>query len=230
MKRICMIVLMALFCIGVCAQEEEESKKKTTWYVKLGGTFATLTGWEDEDIDNSSKMGYLVGIAFDRAVGTKGWFIGAGLQLRSKGGKTESYWYQDVSDGGASWTDREHNDCTYNINTIEIPLYFGYKFHITDNWSVDLRIGGFANYDLWGNMKKKTYGWYDGKSYDNGETKTNMGDWEDYDSYSAGALAGLGVWYKKFNLNLTYEFGLLEQFGEAGGKERNWLLTFGYAF
>lgn len=226
---------MTLFCMGVSAQEDG-TKKKTTWYVKVGGVSCTLSDFssdDDVDLGSSSKFGYLVGIAFDRAIGSKGWFWGAGLQLRSKGGKSDSYSYKNMNDDnggtGGSYTDTWNYDYTYNINALEIPISVGYKLSITDDWAVDLRIGGFVNYDLWGNVKEKSYGWYDGKSYDNGEEKYDLGDLDGYEALGYGALAGVGVWYKNFNLNFTYEYGFAESF-ENGGKERNCLLTLGYAF
>lgn len=233
MKKIFVLALMALFCIGASAGEDEKSKK-TTWYVKLGGVSCSLTDFDAGDYElaeTSSKLGYVVGIAFDRSIGSKGWFWGAGLQLRSKGGKTHYYTHKDMNDDngglGGSYTDTWNIDDTYNINTLEIPLSFGYKWRITDDWAVDFRVGGFFNYDISGNMKEKIYGWYDGKEYSYDETETKIGDL-DCDKYSAGALAGIGVWYKKFNINLTYELGLMEQF-EGGGKEKNLLFTVGYA-
>ena len=229
-----MIVLLIAFCIEVSARGEAE--KKTTWYVKVGGTLCTLTDFEnDEDLDlsTSSKMGYLVGIAFDKSIGKKGWFWSAGLQLRSKGGEADTYSYKDMNDDnggtGGSYTDTWNYDYTYNINTLEIPLSVGYKLSIANDWAIDLRIGGFINYDLWGNVKKESYGWYDGKQYDNGEEEYDLDDMEGYESLGYGALAGIGVWYKNFNINFTYELGFAETF-ETGGKERNCLLTIGYAF
>ena len=230
MKRLFMI---ALVCVATgMAANAQNSEKRTTWYVKVGGAFCTLADIdsnEDVDLSTSSKLGYLVGIALDSKIGSKGWFWSAGLQLRSKGGKTETYWYENIYDNGASWTDNEHDDNTYNINTLEIPLSIGYKLNIAKDLAVDLRIGGFIDYDLWGDVKHESYGWYDGKSYDNGEEKNDLDDVEGYESFGYGALAGIGVWYKNFNLNFTYEYGLAETF-DIGGKERNMLLTLGYAF
>ena len=235
MKKLIIVALMVTCCSTVMAQDNGK-EKKTTWYVKVGGAFCTLADLESEedvDLSTGSKTGYLIGIAFDRQIGTKGWFWGAGLQLRSKGGKADTYSYQDMNDydsgGGASWTDTYNGEYTYNINALEIPLSVGYKLNITDDWAVDLRVGGFIDYDLWGNVKQKSYGWYDGKSYDNGETECDLDDLDGYESLGYGALAGIGVWYKNFNLNFTYEFGFAESF-ETGGKERNMLLTLGYSF
>ena len=234
MKRLFMI---ALVCVATgMAANAQNSEKRTTWYVKVGGAFCTLADIDsDEDVDlsTSSKLGYLVGIALDSKIGSKGWFWSAGLQLRSKGGEADTYSYKDMNDDnggtGGSYTDTWNNDYTYNINTLEIPLAIGYKLNITDDLAVDLRIGGFIDYDLWGDVKHESYGWYDGKSYDNGEEKYDLDDVEGYESFGYGALAGIGVWYKNFNLNFTYEYGLAETF-DIGGKERNMLLTLGYAF
>lgn len=204
MRKLILMVVAALACTTINAQLVTSSsfkreKSKTVWYAKVGMTLANMSA-DGESADN--LMGYHVGIAFDHPIGGSGAFWGMGLTLGTKGYK--------VSEG--------KYEVKMNANKLEIPLNFGYKYTINDDFAVDARIGGFVNYDVFGKYKES-----DG----NDEDSYNLGDLEDYDRFSAGIQFGVGVWYQHLNLNITYQNGLVKQ-NEA--KERNWMIGLGYAF
>ena len=98
------------------------------------------------------------------------------------------------------------------------------KFQINDDLAVDARVGGFANYDVFGKVK------YTVKSQGDEETESiSLGDAVDAgDRFGAGIQFGVGVWYQHLNFNITYQKGLVDQFD--GAKENNWMLSLGYAF
>lgn len=203
MKKFLFLVVAAFVCSTVGAQvvtstSFKKAKKNTLWYVKAGMNIASVDG---EGAD--ALVGYNVGIAFDRPIGGSGVFWGMGLQLATKGWKV-SY---------------EGDEIKMNANKLEIPLNFGYKYQINDDFAVDARVGGFVNYDVFGKMKVKE---------DGDEESISLGDLEDYDRFGAGIQFGVGVWYQKLNLNITYQNGLVEQ--DYLGKERNWMISLGYAF
>lgn len=203
MKKFLFLVVAAFVCSTVGAQvvtstSFKKAKKNTLWYVKAGMNLA------NSDVDGTDGLvGYNVGIAFDRPIGGSGVFWGMGLQLATKGWKV-SY---------------EGDEIKMNANKLEIPLNFGYKYQINDDFAVDARIGGFVNFDVFGKMKAKE---------DGDEESISLGDLEDYDRLGAGIQFGVGVWYQKLNLNITYQNGLVEQ--DYIGKERNWMISLGYAF
>lgn len=201
MKKFLFLVLAAFVCSTVSAQvvtstSFKKTKKKTVWYVKAGANIANVGVEEGEGPD--ALFGYYVGIAFDRPIGGSGVFWNSGLQLATKGWKYE--------------------DAKLNANKIEIPLTFGYKYKVNDDFAVDARFGGFVNCDVFGTYKE---------TYRGEEESVSLGDLEDYDRFSAGIQFGVGVWYHKLNLNITYQNGLVKQ-NEC--KERNWMIGLAYAF
>lgn len=210
MKKFLFFVAAAFVCSTVGAQlvtstSFKKTKSKTVWYLKAGANIANFSVSDGDGPD--AIFGYNVGIAFDRPIGSSGVFWNSGLQLATKGWK---YSYDD---------DGEKIETKLNANKLELPLTFGYKYSVNDDIAVDARLGGFVNYDVFGKYKE---------SYDGEEESVNLGDLEDYDRLGAGIQFGIGVWYQKLNLNITFQKGLIEQM--EGCKEKNWMISLGYAF
>lgn len=204
MKKFLFAVAAIFVCSTISAQvvtstSFKKAKANTLWYVKAGMNIANMSG-DGESAD--AIMGYNVGIAFDRSIGTSGMFWGMGLQLATKGWK-----YSE-----------EDNETKLNAHKLEIPLNLGYKYQVNDDLAIDARVGGFANFDVFGKLKYKE---------DGEEESVNIGDLDEYDRFSAGIQFGVGVWYQKLNLNITYQNGLVKA-NEM--KERNWMISLGYAF
>ncbi len=209
MKKFLFFVLAAFMTATVSAQvvtstSFKKAKSGTVWYIKAGANIANVS--VDGGNGPDAIFGYNVGIAFDRPIGSNGVFWNSGLLLATKGWK---YKYSD-SDG-----DYEEK---LNANKLEIPVTFGYKYKVNDDIAIDARIGGFANYDVFGKYKEK---------YDGGEESYNLDDLDDYDRFSAGVQFGVGGWYQKLNFNITYQNGLVKQ---NESKEKNWMISLGYAF
>lgn len=204
MKKFLFAVAAIFVCSTISAQvvtstSFKKAKANTLWYVKAGMNIANMSG-DGESAD--AIMGYNAGIAFDRSIGTSGMFWGMGLQLATKGFKYGEDGYEEK----------------LNVHKLEIPLNLGYKYQVNDDLAIDARVGGFANFDVFGKMKWKE---------DGEEESVNIGDLDEYDRFSAGIQFGVGVWYQKLNLNITYQNGLVKA-NEM--KERNWMISLGYAF
>lgn len=202
MKKVLFFALAAFMTVTVSAQvvtstSFKKAKSGTVWYIKAGANIANVS--VDEGDGPDAIFGYNVGIAFDRPIGSNGVFWNSGLLLATKGWKN-SY---------------NGDEIKLNANKLEIPLTFGYKYKVNDDIAIDARIGGFANYDVFGKYKK-------------GDDSCNLGDFEYYDDrFSAGIQFGIGVWYQKLNFNITYQNGLVKQ---NESKEKNWMISLGYAF
>lgn len=216
MKKLFMIALSAMFCVAVNAQLVTSTsyvakKNKATWYAKVGGTFANFSFDGVEGDDPSSIFGYNIGIAFDSPIGSHGAFWSMGLQLGTKGFKFD--------DDGEVWK--------LNANKIEVPITFGYRYHINDDWAVDARLGAFVSYDLWGKFKEE----WDGDS-----DETKIGDVDEYNCLDAGIIFGIGGWYQNLYLQFSYEWGMINQYDlddygdDVKGKERNFMISIAYAF
>lgn len=94
---------------------------------------------------------------------------------------------------------------------------------MADNVRIDPHVGVFASYDYTSKMKE------------NGES-ISWGDYADYmevdyNHFDAGMNIGVGVWYDRFNLDLTYQRGFIDAFSDTDGfKTSNFMIRLGIAF
>ena len=88
---------------------------------------------------------------------------------------------------------------------------------------IDPHVGVFASYDYTSKMKE------DGESISWGDYADYME--VDYNHFDAGMNIGVGVWYDRFNLDLTYQRGFIDAFSDADGfKTSNFMIRLGIAF
>ena len=81
----------------------------------------------------------------------------------------------------------------------------------------------YASYDYTSKMKE------DGESISWGDYADYME--VDYNHFDAGMNIGVGVWYDRFNLDLTYQRGFIDAFSDADGfKTSNFMIRLGIAF
>lgn len=103
------------------------------------------------------------------------------------------------------------------------PFTFGWKIGVADNISIDPHLGVFASYDYTSKMKE------DGESISWGDFADALE--VDYNHFDAGMNIGVGVWYDRFNLDLTYQRGFIDVFTDADGiKTSNFMIRLGIAF
>ena len=77
-----------------------------------------------------------------------------------------------------------------------------------------------------------TFGWKIGVA-DNISIDPHLGVFleVDYNHFDAGMNIGVGVWYDRFNLDLTYQRGFIDVFTDADGiKTSNFMIRLGIAF
>lgn len=205
MKKFLLAVVAVLVSLNLVAQNHES----TIWYAKAG---INISDVKVKYIDCTDPIvGYHIGVAFDKPIGTSGLFFGSGLQLGTKGFKISSSTFEDL-------TEYEGAEFKIHANKLEIPVSIGYKIDMKNDFYVDARVGAFANYDVWGKAKLKA----------EGESESaKLKDIEDYDRFSAGIHFGIGIWYQRLNFNITYMNGLVKQ---NEYKERTWSIGIGYAF
>lgn len=214
MKKVLTLIAATFLSVAANAQlvtttSFKRAKSDIVWYAKAGLNISSASfseGLENPD----SKIGYNLGVGFDKPIGQSGLFWGSGLQLATKGWKTES-------------KDEDYFTKTkFTAHKLEIPLSVGYKYQVNDDIAIDARFGGFVNYDLFGKMTIED---------EEEKESINLGDLDDlgggYSRFGAGIQFGIGAWYQHFNFNITYQHGLVEQ---GYMKERNWMLSLGYAF
>lgn len=127
----------------------------------------------------------------------------------------DAYWNVGVMFGTRGYdTDWKADYRAHNIN---IPFTVGYKYNLTDNLAIDGRFGGFLGVDMAG---KFTYG----------DKDVNVGDVDDYKRFDGGLVIGVGIWYKRINLDYMFKRGFGEIVDGSTSGSVNHLLRIGYAF
>lgn len=221
MKKLFILSLFALASIAANAQlvksrtfAKEESN--TTWYTRLGLSFNNVTGYVTEQADEDgesygSKVGYDISFGFQKPIRHSNIYWGMDLGLGTRG-------FSNSYTSGQE----EAKDKLITHNVKFSPLTFGYKRSITDMISIDLHVGGYVSYDYAGTLKS---------SWGSSEEKTNIDDLDWY-PLDSGIAAGIGAWYDRFNLELTYQRGFLNCFDEDNDSSysSNFMIRLGVAF
>lgn len=216
MKKLFFLSLFALASIAANAQlvksrtfAKEESN--TTWYTRLGLSFNNITGDATKHADENGesyglKTGYDLSFGFQKPIRHSDIYWGMDLGLGTRG-------FSNSYTSGQE----EAKDKLIAHNVKFSPLTFGYKRSITDMISIDLHVGGYVSYDYAGTLKS---------SWGSTEEKTKIDDtsWYPLDS---GIAAGIGAWYDRFNLELTYQRGFINDDGMCTS---NFMIRLGVAF
>ncbi len=228
MKKLILLALTCVMLSGAQAQivssrsvtiKTEKKARTTTQYFRVGIGFMNVNG-EFLD-DTSSKTGYNVVYGFQKPITDFGLYWGMDFGLGSRG-----YKWSD-NDGSEKY---EESFIAHNIQIS--PINIGWKPTLTDHIKMDIHIGAYLSYDYTGKYKW-TYGRESGS--ENLSDFIDALDYEDisYSRFDVGMNLGVGVWYDRFNLDLTYQGGFinaLEDNDDGNAKTRNILLRLGISF
>ncbi|MDE6484521.1 MAG: porin family protein [Duncaniella sp.] len=214
MKKILAIILLAVSAFTTSAQMLKsrtlmKKERPTTWYVRLGMSIDNITG-VGSDCDASAKVGMDLDFGFNKPMGGAGCYWGMDLGIITRGGHISF----------------DRSDMQLNVNAWALkytPFTFGYKYAVTDDIKLDGHLGVFASYDL----------------SNSAEFKDEDRDPDTYfdSKFDLGIQAGIGVWWKKFNLDLSYQHGFMSPFvdlsyGDYLGDNSTsaFVIRLGYAF
>ncbi|MDR0988154.1 MAG: porin family protein [Prevotellaceae bacterium] len=103
------------------------------------------------------------------------------------------------------------------IHNLQLSPSIGIKYGVSENLSVDVHGGLFASYDFAGGDKE------------NGES-SSISDWEGWKEFDAGVNVGVGVWFSRYNVDITYQRGFLEPGKDAKMFTNNIMIRLGMAF
>lgn len=195
MKKILVLAVLALIGISASAQVRYsrtmvEKKSNTTWYLRAGAGFNNLVGdyvdeYEDDNTDFSTAVGYELAFGFNRNFGKTNVYWGMELGLASRG-------YNRADEDRYDDTVEKTNVLAHNVKWV--PFAVGYKYGITDDLKLDAHLGAFLSYDFAYTVDTDDYEYEDG-------------DYDLEEGADAGLQVGIGVWYKRVNLDLTYQRG-----------------------
>ena len=203
------MTLAVVACMALTANAQ-------TWVVRAGVDVATVTGKMPSTTNKmDSRIGFYVGGELQQPILTDGMYVGAGLGLKTKGFKYDK-------DG----TKRDEN-----LTALEIPVNLGYNIRLAEDFKFNVHGGLFIDYALFG---KTSTGMDDVKLAD--YTDNTKGLYDKYNKFGWGLAVGGGIWYKQFNLDVNFQFGLNKPAKEKitaktlDNKYNQVIVTLGYAF
>lgn len=155
-------------------------------HIYLRGGFNFMKMRGDGIKDASARLGYDL---------TFGWRTGTD--------KTPFYYAFEVGLGSRGYKSSDDNSDVSAIgHGVRVsPFTFGYMPSLGSALKLDVHVGAYGSYDYTTKKKDKwdlTYSW-DGHN----------------DGFDVGLTAGVGVWYKRYNLDLSFQPGFLEKHDDA---------------
>lgn len=203
-------------------------KNNTEWIVRVGLSINNAAGSAvsevkdmiEEDkkevpssVDFSAGFGPRMGgdfsVAFNKPISDKGLYWGMEMGFGSRGAK-----YHSKEEYKGSLTECNKKIQAWNVKYS--PITFGYKYAINDNLRLDAHLGAFVSYDFAGSGATK---WEDAdgvyQEFGDSSYKICEGDLEGYQGLDVGLQVGVGVWFGRFNLDVTYQRGFINAFNMA---------------
>lgn len=214
---------------------------KTVWVFRAGVSVNTIIGPGTKEIKDelsangglSAQAGYDVSIAFQRQLSqARGMYWGMELGVGTRGCRAHDKF--SLNEEGVDMKVKAQSYLlTHNIKWS--PITLGYRFSLTDNFWLDAHVGWYLSYDFAGKIHEKTTisgleggDITDSYSYNVVNSKNNCLD--------TGAQIGIGVWYKQFNFDVTYQQGISPANDVMDAKDlkrilsTNVMFRVGYAF
>lgn len=195
------------------ASSESESRateRQRHWYLRIGPNFMNMTGSNADDF--GGKLGYDFVAGWQTNIGKSAFYYAVELGLGSRGFTCTSDGYFDdrYNEKRYQYKDGEHL-MTHNVHVS--PFNFGYRLGLSGKLKLDAHVGAFYSYDYKGyeNIRGERLSW-------RGENSGN----------DVGLRLGVGAWYGRYNLDLTWQRGFLEKFDAV--ETSNLMLRVGVAF
>ena len=169
MKKILAMVALMLMTLTMSAQDDAK------FTVKAGVGASSVVG---SDANTNMKLAYKVGASYDFSL-SENFSIIPGLEFAMKGYGSDAF--------------------TKNINMayLEVPIFAAYKFPLTDNMKLAVKVGPYVAFGLFGSDLEFFYNTINVFDSDSG-----------YDRFDVGAIGGVSLEFEKFMVGLEYSRGL----------------------
>lgn len=191
----------------------EQNFPKNIFGVRAGLNVAKMNGdWPDA----KSTIGFHAGANYQRLIiNNIPLYFETGIYFSMKGCKDDS---------AVEGMEEYEIEAKMNPMYVQIPVLVNYKFHVNNDWSISPFAGVYCAIGVAGKYKE-TF---------NGEVVGEVDLFKSIEGEDAflkrvdiGVNLGITASYKKFNLGLGYEIGVLDNYGL---KNRCFTLTVGYNF
>jgi hypothetical protein len=207
MKKIILTALTCLLMEGAQAQivssrsiSITQEKKAPSETLTYGRVGLGLMNFTGDDVNVDTKLGYDIAVGFQKAIGSN-----------------DLYWGMEAGLGSRGFKDKYYDGSLIAHNIQVSPFNFGWKPEIGNDLKLDIHVGVFASYDFVGTVKdeNETYG---------------LGDVDGWNRFDIGLNPGVGIWFGKYNIDLSLQRGLLEAIEDSKAYTQNVLIRFGIAF
>ena len=151
---------------------------------------------------------------------------------------TQGYRQKINSTSGSVWDDEGVNydgEETRTLNTynLTIPVQIGYRFNISDDLNIKVKVGPYITYALAGDLKRKGY-FTDYDDIHSSETEhiddsKSISDLEGFKHFEYGIQASVGAEYRRFLLNASFQRSFCKQF-DSKQFSQNICISVGYRF
>lgn len=180
----------------------EKMGRNLHFFVRAAANFNKYKFGDDlsENFDSNLKMGYDVTLGLQKAIKGGRFYYGPELGVTSRG-------FQLEYKGSNWWNVIEYGGLSHGV--FVSPLNFGFQQRLSNKLTLDAHVGLPVTYYYCDDIED------DGMS-------------DDYDGWDFNMKLGVGVWIKRFNIDLSYRHGFLETWGE--GQSNNVMLGLGYRF
>ena len=221
MKKVLLVALVALMGLSASAQVRTsrtlmKRSNPAVWYARTGMALWTPYGMDEYDKEQgwsaSGKVGFDLDFGFNKPIGRKGVYWGMDLGFMTRG--TNASYTEEFTES------KEIYKGSVSGWAVKLtPFSMGYKYALSEDIKVDLHAGLFAMIQI--SQKTKEPGL---SRFDNLEFP------DDSAGLDGGLQVGAGVWYRKFNVDLSYQAGFAPVILEPEMKLGALLLRVGYAF
>ena len=209
MKKI--LLFFALVAMSVVSINAQDNLK---WGVMAGMNVSkyTITGFD-------SRIGFHEGVKAELGLSQEasGAYMDFAALLTLKGAKIDAGSLASIK---------------FNPYYLEVPVHVGYKYAVNDDFALFGSVGPYIAVGLFGKAKAKV----DGNIADLGGLGTNsasediFGD-DGFKRFDFGLGLKAGVEFsKKYQVAISYDFGLVEVAKDLGMKNRNLMISLGYMF
>ncbi len=253
MKKLLLSALVMLMAVGANAQivvsqsnivtkTKIKKEKNTTWYMRLGvqtSTFAFDEDFddllEDNEFDKQSTAGYNLEFGFQKPIRDKGAYWGMTFGLGSRGYKLSTSDQGSYDDYSYKY---EASEKTLAHNLQYSPFTFGWKIKLANKLYLDPHVGVYISGDFAGKTTAKSEVKIAGETEKDSESYSIYDDEQGFDwcPIDAGINGGIGIWYDRFNFDITYQRGLVnvfyddDMYDEHKSKASNLMFRLGVAF
>lgn len=239
MKKV-FFILVLFFAVGVNAQivtsrswVEEKAKpakkNSTSWYLRGGFNIMSLVPADNAAGKDyyGSKLGYDLSLGFQKPMGSSGLYWGMEWGATSCGGEYGVHRLVVNRRGYSNYYEESDRKASLFCNAVRfIPFTLGFKKAVVSDFAIDVHTSLFASYNYTlGKLEREIRDYHYSNSYR--KDKLHIGDAKPGD---VGVQLGIGVWWKNFNLDFTYQRGFVHENYIQNMSHSNFMIRLGGGF